>query len=115
MTIRQIKVQCTQPHIDFNDIYIEISRIYDGSKVYNSPTGYFGNYERKGNASWTERLPKLVKNEDTYLILCLNKQFLAQYNMKYTTFRPCDFAEGKPDNLCFEVDVYKVCMEVGWE
>ncbi len=115
MIIRQIKVQCTQPYIDFNDIYIEISRIYDGSKIYNSPTGYFGNYTQQGNASWTERLPKIVKNNDSYLIFCLNKQLLTSHPMKYTTFCPNDFEEEKPINLCFEIDIYEVYIDVIWE
>lgn len=96
-----------------HDIYIEISRIRDEAKVYNSPTGYLNSYQRKGSLSWTERLPKVVKNEDSYLLLCLDKQDFT--SMKYTSFCPNDFEAEKPRNLNFEVDIYEVVMEVSWE
>ncbi|MFK7906048.1 MAG: hypothetical protein AB8B69_13025 [Chitinophagales bacterium] len=115
MIIKDINVQCVHSDINSQDIYLEISRIRDRSKIYNSPRGYFGNYQRKGNVSWAERLPKIVNNHDSYLLLCLNKEALQYHAMKYTTFCPNNFEAEKPNNLRFEVDMYEVFMEVAWE
>ncbi|MGB1241989.1 MAG: hypothetical protein ACPG49_05680 [Chitinophagales bacterium] len=113
MTIKTIQTKCAYSETSPNDIYIEISRIRDGGKIYNSPTGYLNGHQRKGGLSWTERLPKMVDNNDTYLLLCLNKQNFA--SIKYTSFCPKDFEAEKPSNLNFEVDIYEVVMEVDWE
>ncbi len=113
MTIKNIQAKCAHPDISPNDLYVEISRIRDGAKIYNSSTGYLGDYQRIGRASWTERLPKKVHNEDAYLLLCLNKQDFT--SMKYISFSPDDFEVEKPDSLNFEVDMFEIMMEVDWE
>ena len=115
MTIKKINLQCHHSDIELKNIYVEISRVYDRRKIYNSPTGYFGNYQRKGNASWTERLPKTIDNNDSYLLLCFNKSELSYHAMKYTTFSPSDFKGEKPVHLNFEIDIYEVSLEVSWE
>ncbi|MEZ4886591.1 MAG: hypothetical protein R3E32_17805 [Chitinophagales bacterium] len=115
MIITHIQTTCNDSDVGTKDIYIEISRIRDGSKIYNSRTGYLGHHQQQGAYSWTERLPKSVKNEDAYLLLCLNKQNLYRRSIKYTTFCPHDFEVEKPNRLNFEVDVYDILMEVSWE
>lgn len=112
MTIKNIRIECADSNISLDHLYLEISRIRDRAKIYNSPTGYFGKYRPKGNQSWTERLPKKIDMKDAYLLLCLDKNDFG--SMQYTSFCPDDFGVEKPDSLNFEIDIFEIKMEVDW-